>query len=85
MKGDFLVDTKNPSALDSTLHQLGAVLIGGPDFIRHEGHYVVRPLGNAGFVRFAIKQQGYAKIAGDAPDPAPWDVAVPPLPAKEKP
>ena len=75
MKGDFLVDTPNPKALDATLQQMGAVLIGGPDnFVQHDGHYVVRVLGNLGFVRFAIEQQGYAKIVGDAPDPAPWDV-----------
>lgn len=75
MKGDFLVDTGNPSALDATLQQMGAVLIGGPnDFVVHEGHYVVRALGNPGFVRFAVKQQGYATVVGDAPDPAPWDL-----------
>lgn len=75
MKGDFLVDTKNPRALDATLQQLGAVLIGGPsDFVRYDGHYVCRALGDAGFVRFAIEQQGYAKVVGDAPLPAPWDV-----------
>lgn len=75
MKGDFLVDTPNPLALDRTLQQLGAVLVGGEgNYLRHEGHYVVRPLGGGGFARFAIEQQGYAKVVGDAPDPAPWDV-----------
>lgn len=74
MKGDFLVDTPNPKALDDTLQQLGAVLIGRPDFVRHGGHYVVRPLAPSGFVRFAVEQQGYAKVVGDAPDPAPWDL-----------
>lgn len=75
MKGDFLVDTPNPKALDATLQQLGAVLIGGPEnFVTHEGHYVVRALGNPGFVRFALEHQGYAKVVDDAPVPAPWDV-----------
>ena len=78
MKGDFLVDTSNPQALDELLQQISAVLVGGPDeFVRHEGHYVVRPLPlENGFPRFAIEQQGYAVIVGDAPDPAPWDLAA---------
>lgn len=79
MKGDFLVDTPNPAALDQTLQQMGAVLIGGQrDFVKHDGHYVVRVLGHAGFVRFAVEHQGYAKVIGDAPDPAPWDVPLSP-------
>ncbi len=80
MKCDFLVDTKNPKALDATLQQFAAVLIGGPHFITHDGHYVVRAFGDAGFVRFAIEHQGYAKVIGDAPDPAPWDVPAAPSP-----
>jgi hypothetical protein len=76
MKGDFLVDTANPKALDATLQQLGAVLVGGPDqFVVYDGHYVVRTFSNPGFVRFAVAQQGYAVVIGDAPDPAPWDVS----------
>lgn len=75
MKGDFLVQTPNPKALDVTLQQMGAVLIGGPnDFLIHEGAYVVRALSNPDYVRFAVEHQGYAKVVGDAPDPAPWDV-----------
>jgi hypothetical protein len=74
MKGDFLVDTPNPKALDATLQQIGGVLIGGPDnFIQYDGHYVVRPF-SGGFVRFTCETQGYAKVIGDAPDPAPWDI-----------
>lgn len=76
MKGDFLVDTPNPKILDITLHPLGAVLLGGPgDFVTYEGHYVVRPLPpGSGFARFACESQGYARVVGDAPDPAPWDI-----------
>jgi hypothetical protein len=74
MKGDLLIDTDSPAAVDATLQQIGAVLLGGPDdFERYKGHYIVRPLGHAGFVRFAITNQGYATLVGDAPDPAPWD------------
>lgn len=77
MKGDFLVKTPNPDALDRTLQQLGAVLIGGPDYILHDGCYVVRPLPlNNGFPRFACERQGYAVVVGDAPDPAPWDLRL---------
>jgi hypothetical protein len=74
MKGDFLVETNNPQALDTTLQQLGAVLIGRPDFVRYGSAYVVRTIGDSSFVRFAVEHQGYAKVIGDAPDPAPWDV-----------
>lgn len=36
MKGDFLVDTNDPVALDSLLQTFGAVLMGGPEhFTRH--------------------------------------------------
>lgn len=76
MKGDFLIDTPNPKALDKTLQGLGAVLIGGGmpgGYLQHEGHYVCRPLGDAGFIRFAIENQGYGRVVGEAPDPAPWD------------
>lgn len=80
MKGDFLVNTPNPGALDATLNSIGAVLLGGggdnPQYIIHEGHYVVRPLPPSnGFPRFACEQQGYAAVVGDAPDPAPWDLS----------
>lgn len=66
---DFLVDTPNPKALDATLNQMGAVLIGGPDnFLRIEGHYVMRALGNPEFVRFACEHQGYCKVIGERPE-----------------
>ena len=74
MKGDFLVDTPNPMALDATLNRIGAVLIGAPDFIQHDGHYVVRPIKGSGFPRFACETQGYCRVVNDAPNPAPWDV-----------
>jgi hypothetical protein len=74
MKGDFLVDTPNPEWLDTTLQMLGAILIGGPDFIQYEGHFVVRCFGSADFVKFACTQQGYATVVRDAPVPAPWDI-----------
>lgn len=76
LKGDFLVDTPDPQGLDRIMQTFGAVLAGGPDnFITHEGHYIVRPYpATNGMPRFACEQQGYAKVVGDAPDPAPWDL-----------
>lgn len=75
MIGDFLVDAENPLSLDQTLHEIGAVLLGGPDaYVRYEGHYVVRPVSGVGFVRWAVERQGYASVVGVAPIPAPWDL-----------
>lgn len=65
---DFLVDTPNPEALDRTLQSIGAVLIGGgmPEgFMRVGEHYVMRVLGNPGYVKFACETQGYCKIVGE--------------------
>jgi hypothetical protein len=59
---ELLVDTPNPEALDQTLQGLGAVLVGGPDFVRVDGHYVVRALGDVGFVKFACEAQGYCTV-----------------------
>lgn len=64
---DLLVDTPSPEALDRTLQQMGAVLVGGGTPLGYERvgeHYVVRCLGNPGFIRFAIESQGYAKVIG---------------------
>lgn len=75
MNGDFLVKSRNPKLLDETLQQMGAVLIGGPNYLLYGDCYVVRAFGGrSGFVRFAVQQQGYAEVVGDAPDPAPWDI-----------
>jgi hypothetical protein len=68
---DFLVDTPNPKALDATLNQMGAALIGGPDnFIKVDGHYVMRALGNPDYIRFACEHQGYCKVIGEHEDSA---------------
>ncbi len=65
---DYLVDTPNPEALDQTLFALGAVLIGGgmPEgFMKVDGHYVMRVLGDPGYVKFACETQGYCTIVGE--------------------
>jgi hypothetical protein len=65
MRG-LVVMTKNPQALDTTLQQLGAVVMQNPDGSYMEtvdGHYYVRPLNdNTGFISFAIKNQGYGTV-----------------------
>lgn len=65
MTADFLVDTPNPDALDQTLQSLGAVLVGGgmPEgYTQIDGHYVMRVLGDPGYVEFACTTQGYCTI-----------------------
>lgn len=64
MAKDFLVDTGNPVAVDLTLNQIGAVLVGAPDYVKRDGYYVMRVLRDeaVGFVKFACEHQGYCKI-----------------------
>ena len=73
MATDILVraEGRNPKALDITLRNLpgaGACLIGGPDetyfTVLENGVncFVVRCLGNAGFAKFAMENQGYAEV-----------------------
>lgn len=66
---DFLVETPNPDALDTTLQQIGAVLIGGGTpqrYLQIGDYYVMRVLGDPGFVKFACETQGYCRIVGPA-------------------
>lgn len=57
---DITVRTANPEALDATMQGLGAVVVEGS---WNGDTCTVRVLGDPGFVRFAIKQQGYGEIA----------------------
>lgn len=67
---DILVDVVNPEALDTTLRMLpgaAACVVGcgterGPEVV--DGHYVVRVFGPPGFVEFAMRNQGYARVIG---------------------
>lgn len=59
---ELLVDTPNPAALDQTLQQMGAVLVGGPDYVVVDGHYIIRALGDVGYVKFACETQGYCTV-----------------------
>ena len=63
---DFLVECKNPKAFDQTIQQLGAAaLINGgneDNYTKKDGYYIMRVFGDAGFLRFAIENQGYGKV-----------------------
>ena len=60
---DILVRTASPELLDRTVQGLGsAVVVGAPDYIEHDGCYVVRVFGDPGFIKFAIANQGYGEV-----------------------
>ena len=63
---DFLVECKNPKAFDQTIQQLGAAALinsGNEDnYTKKDGYYIMRVFGDAGFLRFAIENQGYGKV-----------------------
>lgn len=68
---DFLVETKAPEYLDETIQTWGAALVGGgmPDgFVKREGYFVMRCFGDAGFIKFAIENQGYGKVIRQLPE-----------------
>ncbi len=66
MATDILVDTPNPEALDVTIQQLGGALLESSPgvYLQHQGHYVVRALGDPGFLEFSMTTQGYATVVG---------------------
>jgi hypothetical protein len=63
---ELLVKTPNPKALDQTSQQLGALVGDHPE---PDGSYVVRTFPpndvKLGFIKFAIKNQGYAEVVGE--------------------
>lgn len=69
---DILVRTADPALLDRTIQQLGpaCVIEDSPGvYAQVDGCYVVRTFGNsAGFIKFAIKQQGYAEFVRELED-----------------
>lgn len=68
---DFLVDVGNPKALDETLQALpgvNAFVVGTPEPIRENGHYVVRVFGDPFFFKFAVENQGYCTIIRERGD-----------------
>jgi len=66
---DFTVECQNPQALDETLQKLGAAALvqSNSEYYKKDGYYVMRVFGDPGFVKFAVTQQGYAKIVQELP------------------
>ena len=65
---DILVRTGNPDWLDKTLNGFGAALVGGGmpgGYTKIDGCYVVRCFGDVGFIKFAMKNQGWAEYVRD--------------------
>lgn len=63
---DFLIECGNPEAFDRTINSMGAAaLVENGDkgqYLKKDGYYVMRVFGDAGFLKFAIQNQGYGKI-----------------------
>lgn len=62
---DILVRTVNPEALDRTVQNFGAAVVGGgmpSGYVMVDGCYVVRCFGDPGFIKFAITNQGYGEV-----------------------
>ena len=62
---ELLVKVGNPQALDKTLNSLGGLVGQNLDgsYRQENGCYIVRAVsGNIGYIKFAIQNQGYAKI-----------------------
>lgn len=65
MPQDFLIECGNPKAFDQTVNSMGAMLQQDEkgNYVQYEGkYYRMRVLGDAGFLQFAIKNQGYGKV-----------------------
>lgn len=61
---DLIVKTANPKLLDDTVQQLGPAVV--VDSSWNGDTCRVRVFGDPGFVRFAITNQGYGEIVGEA-------------------
>ncbi|HRQ17748.1 MAG TPA: hypothetical protein PL085_11775 [Agriterribacter sp.] len=63
---DFLIECGNPEAFDRTINSMGAAALvengGNGQYLKKDGYYVMRVFGDAGFLKFAIQNQGYGKI-----------------------
>lgn len=66
---DYEIDySGDPAALDRIVMALGpCALIGVPDYIKSNDHYVLRIFGNPEFIKFACEHQGYCKILCEIP------------------
>ena len=70
---DLLVDTDgDPALLDETMQHFGCLLSSpSPGKYRmYGGHYILRVFGapaQADFIRFVLREQGYADVVGERP------------------
>lgn len=63
---ELLVKTGNRDYLDKTLQHFGAVVSETSEGFGEDKQYAVRSIsGNISYIKFVIKNQGYAKIVGE--------------------
>lgn len=68
---DILVDAGDPVVLDADVQALPgciAVVLGAPDYVKHDGHWVVRCFSGAPALKFMGEAQGYFKVVGELPE-----------------
>lgn len=69
---DFLIQCGNPEAFDRTINSLGAAALvengGKGQYLQKDDYYVMRVFGDAGFLKFAIENQGYGKVVKELPE-----------------
>ncbi|MCX6216523.1 hypothetical protein [Spirosoma sp.] len=66
---NLLIDCPNPDAFNKTVQALGAAALvenGNLGYLMLNGYYVLQVYNNVGWIRFAIEQQGYGKVIGEA-------------------
>ena len=66
---DYLVECSNPKVFDETIQQLGKAVLHQDykgEYENHDGYYLMRIIGDPGFVKFAIKNQGYGIVIKEA-------------------
>jgi hypothetical protein len=62
---DILVEAGDPAYLDTTIQALPgcvAAVLGGPDYVKHDGCWVIRCFVGAPALKFMVEHQGYAKV-----------------------
>jgi hypothetical protein len=70
---DFLVECRNPKAFDDTIQQLGKAVLHQNhkgEYEKKEGYYLMRVIGDSGFLKFAIENQGYGKVIRKFEEPS---------------
>lgn len=69
---DFLIECHNPEAFDRTINSMSTAALvengGKGQYLQKDGYYVMRVFGDAGFLKFAIENQGYGKVVKELPE-----------------